>query len=137
MKNKYFKFDYDRQLRILDKTKELNDIMIAMECPAVFLIDPLGELMRVFVFPEKTNDTQIRSIKKTLSEKFNIPKWKRSFREDEGTCIWRGDVTDYYDGVPIAEKDLLIFIESVPPPKNCKLIKKEKTVEYFEMDCSK
>ena len=61
----------------------------------------------------------------------NKYRWKREFREEEGTFYTTRRLKQYWD-----DADLYFLIEQTPK-LDCKLVKKTRSVEYYEADCSR
>jgi len=95
-----------------------------------YTVDSLGKYCtRAFIYPSDPKDAKV--LAKELGDLFEVA-WELDFREKEGTFMYKGRKEDYYG----KGEALLIFVEDIPTPPNCKIEKKTKTVDYFEKVCS-
>ena len=98
--------------------------------PGEFFVDNLGTwCIRLFVYPVDSKD--VKTLARELGDLFKVV-WKLDFREKEGTFMYKAEKREFYG----KREDLLIFIEDVPTPPNCKIEKKTKMVDYFEKVCN-
>jgi len=98
--------------------------------PGKYSVESLGKYCtRAFIYPD--NPKKVKILARELGELFKVA-WELDFRKKEGTFFYIGRKENYWGEY----QSLLILVEDVPTPPNCKIEKKTKTVDYFEKVCS-
>jgi len=114
-----------REEEIIKKIEETE-----FSVPGEHLVDSLEKYCtRAFIYPSDPKDVKI--LARELGDLFEVV-WKLDFREKEGTFMYKAAKEDYYG----KGEALLIFVEDVPTPPNCKIEKKTKMVDYYKKVCS-
>ena len=142
--------DYDEDRKTIDRCELLDRELETIPLDCQYNVDSIGHsLIRVFIHPieKEFTSTMLVKVMKELRLCFDFknqapPKdastydedkyrWKRDFREEGGAFYMTRRLEKHWD-----DADLYFLIEQCPK-LNCKIVKKTKTVEYYEADCSK
>ena len=105
----------------------------ALTINAQLSIDSLGAstIRAVLYLPPKVTQKMTREACR-LARKITGNKCERHLREEEGKFAWLSWNREIKDNH--GKYDIGVFVENANPGK-CKLVKKKKTVVYFETDC--
>jgi len=98
------------------------------KCGAVYNVDM--EFYPVYT-KEKLQLEDARPMMKALRKAFNIPRFQRDFSDSKGAFYWIGQ-----SNIEVGDDTIKCHVKIQFSDARCKLIKKERTVAYFEADCS-
>ncbi len=153
MKQYYGPEDYEAERKLVGRCELLDNRMSEIDSDCRYYVSDMGRtIIQIYFYQSSSekgfSEKKVRALMKVLNRHFVItnstpPKdtesygerhyrWTRDFREHEGTFHMCRYLNKFFDE---PDCDLYLTIENAPL-LNCKLIEKERTVRYFEADCS-
>lgn len=113
-----------REERIIGKLRS-----VEVSVPGEYSVDSIGKYCtRVFIYPD--DPKEVRALAAEMGDLFGVA-WKLDFRKDSGKFMYVGRKEDYWE----KGQSLIIMVENVPTPANCKIVETQKKVRCFEKRC--
>lgn len=107
--------------------KKIRDAEVSV--PGAYSVDSVGKYAtRAFIYPDEPKDTKVLAA--AMGELFDVA-WELDFRKDSGKFMYIGRKEDYWG----EGQSLIIMVEDVPTPANCKIVETQKKVKCFEKKC--
>ncbi len=98
--------------------------------PGEYSVDSIGKnATRAFIYPKDPTDVKV--LAGEMGELFDVV-WELNFRKDSGKFMYVARKEDYWG----KGENLIILVEDVPTPANCKIVETGNWTKCFEKKCA-
>jgi len=122
-------------IKIFDRKIQVENLLLGMDFDARYSIDDMGKsFIRIFFYPALgETEFSVNNRRKLIKEIFSIfgsGKFKRDFRENEGTFLYICNYEHYFG----KNQELYLLIEKAKEPR-CTIKEKIVTKKIYVTDC--